>query len=118
MNEKRLSERTKAFALRIIRLYAALPKRDAIRVIGRQMVRSGTSVGAHAREAFRGRSDAELISKLEVGIQELDETIYWIELLVESGSVPAKRLVALLGEANELVSIMVASVKTIKSRRR
>jgi four helix bundle protein len=87
MNDEPLStaKRTKAFALRVIRVFDALPKRGAASVIGRQMLRSGTSVGAHCREAFRGRSDAELISKLEGALQELDETIYWLELLIESG---------------------------------
>ena len=113
-----LADRTKAFALRIIRLFTALPKNDVARVLGQQMLRSGTSVGAHGREAFRSRSDAELISKLEVSIQELDETMYWIELLIESKIVSARSVASLLEEANELMSILVASVRTIKRRRR
>lgn len=113
-----LADRTKAFALRIIRLYSALPKRDVVRVIARQMLRSGTSVGAHGREAFRSRSNAELVSKMEMALQELDETMYWLELLVESGNVAPSRLSALMAEANELAAILVSSVKTIKSRRR
>jgi four helix bundle protein len=113
-----LRDRTKAFALRVIRLYTALPKNELARIVGRQVVRSGTSPGAHCREAFRGRSDAELVSKLETALQELDETIYWLELLIESGIVPSQRLETLITEANELIAIIVTSVKTVKKRRR
>jgi four helix bundle protein len=113
-----LAERTKAFALRIIRVFSALPRTEVGRVIGRQMLRSGTSVGAHGREAFRSRSDAELISKIEVAIQELDETMYWMELLVEAEIVSPRRLQPLHDEADELMAILVSSVKTIKARRR
>jgi four helix bundle protein len=110
--------RTKAFAVRIIRLFEALPRRRSAAVIGGQFLRSGTSVGAHCREAFRARSDAEWISKMEVALQELDETLYWLELLVEAEIVAAKRLEALMQEVDELTAIIVASVKTVKSRRR
>ena len=79
-----LRERTKKFALRIIRLYNALPGNGSAKVIASQLVRSGTSVGAHYREANRARSVAEFISKMEGALQELDETSYWIELLLES----------------------------------
>jgi four helix bundle protein len=113
-----LRDRTKAFAIRVIRLYVALPKSELARILGRQVVRSGTSPGAHCREAFRARSDAELISKLETALQELDETVYWLELLIESSTVRGSRLVPLIAEANELISIIVASVKTVKRRRR
>jgi four helix bundle protein len=113
-----LRDRTKLFALRIIRAYVALPKTELARILGRQLVRSGTSVGAHCREGFRARSDAEIISKLEGALQELDETVYWLELVVESGIVPARRLQPLMSEANEIIAIIVSSVKTIKSRRR
>jgi len=83
-----LRKRTKLFALRIIKLYASLPKSTEAQVIGKQVLRSGTSVGAHYREAKRARSTAEFISKIEGALQELDETIYWLELLTESGIVP------------------------------
>src|SRR5436190_23261659 len=112
-----LRDRAKSFALRIIRLFSALPKNEAARVLGRQMLRSGTSVGAHCREGYRSRSDAELISKYETALQELDETTYWLELLADAGIVSARRLAPLMGEANELISILVTSVKTIKRRR-
>ena len=113
-----LRDRTKSFALRVIRLYTSLPKTELARILGRQVVRSGTAPGAHCREAFRARSDAEIISKLETALQELDETTYWFELLVESGVVPSRKLEPLIAEANEIIAITVASVRTIKRRRR
>ncbi len=81
-------------------------------------MRSGPSVGAHYREAIRGRSAAEFVSKLEGGMQELEETIYWIELLVEAEIMPANRLADLLTEADELMAIFAASAKTAKERMR
>src|SRR4051794_17842187 len=109
-----LKSRTKQFALRIIRLYAALPTSVEGQVMGKQLLRSGTSIGAHYREGHRARSTAEFISKLETGLQELDETAYWLELLVESGIVPESRLSELLQEANELTAILVTCVKRAK----
>ena len=111
-----LRTRTKQFALRIVRLYSALPSTTQAQVLGKQVLRSGTSVGAHYREAARARSDAEFISKLEAGLQELDETTYWLELLVESEIMPAQRLTELQEEANELMAILVTCVKNVKSR--
>ena len=108
-----LRDRTKRFALTIIRLYKSLPKNEEARIIGRQVLRSGTSVGAHYREATRSRSRAEFISKIEGGLQELDETVYWIEILVESKIVQTD-LNLILNEANELTAILVSSVKTAK----
>src|SRR5688500_174986 len=103
--------RTKRFALRIIRLYCALPKGpdNAAAVLGKQMLRSGTSVGAQCREACRARSTAEFVSKLESASQELDETGYWFELLAESGLVPQEKLSSLQQESDELVAILIAS---------
>ena len=109
-------ERTKLFSLRVIRMYSALPETTESRVIGKQILRSGTSVGAHVREGKRSRSQAEMISKTEVALQELEETIYWMELLVESGIVKARRLSELMREADELTAILVTSVKTLKQR--
>ena len=119
MNERPrdIGERTKAFALRIIRLYTSLPKTTEAQVIGRQVLRSGTSVGAHVREGKRSRSDAELISKIEGGLQELEETVYWLELLGESGIVKAGRMDGLISEAGELTAILVSSAKTIRRRK-
>jgi len=112
-----LPERTKAFALRVIRLYASLPTTGAAQVIGRHVLRSGTSPGAHYREACRARSPAEFISKIEVGLQELEETSYWLELLVESEIVPKKRLADLRTETKELVAIFASSAITAKKNK-
>ena len=90
-----LRTRTKHFGLRIIRLFVALPKTTEAQVLGKQLLRSGTSVGAHYREGHRARSNAEFISKLEGALQELEETAYWLELLSESGMLPASRLAEL-----------------------
>jgi four helix bundle protein len=111
-----LKVRTKTFALRVVRLYVALPKSAEAQVLGKQVLKSGTSVGAHYRESLRARSDAEVISKLEGGLQELEETQYWLELLSESGIVPASRLTPLLQEADELTAILVTCVKRVKER--
>ncbi len=110
-----LKTRTKAFALRIIKLYVALPKRTEAQVMGKQVLRSGTSVGAHYRESLRARSNAEVISKIEGGLQELEETQYWLELLAESGTVPEDRLSSLLQEADELTAILVTCVRKVKA---
>ncbi len=112
-----LKVRTKQLALRIIRLYTALPRTTAAQVIGKQLLRSGTSVGAHYREAFRSRSDAEFISKLEVGLQELEESEYWLELLADSEIMGAERLGDLLKEVDELIAILTACVKNTKAKR-
>lgn len=116
MRNQELSNRTKQFALRVMRLYSALPHSDLARVIGKQLLRSGTSVGANYREACRARSDAEFVSKLGIVEQELDETIYWMELLIDGEIVPAVRLNELRAEAEELMKIVVSSIKTTKSR--
>ncbi|BBO32388.1 four helix bundle protein [Lacipirellula parvula] len=116
MRNQELSNRTKQFALRVMRLFSALPHSDLGRVLGKQLLRSGTSVGANYREACRARSDAELISKLGIVEQELDESIYWMELLVDGEIVTAARLGELMTEADELMKIVVTSIKTIKSR--
>lgn len=116
-NNPGIVERTKLFALRVIRLYSSLPKTTEAQVIGKQVLRSGTSVGAHVREGKRSRSDAEMISKTEGALQELEETMYWLELFSESGIVKTELLSDLMQEADELTAILVASVKTIKARR-
>ncbi|MGD9588204.1 MAG: four helix bundle protein [Pyrinomonadaceae bacterium] len=117
MKEIDLKQRTKQFALRIIKLYGALPKSVEAQIIGKQLLRCGTSVGAQYREACRSRSDAEFISKLESGLQELDETAYWLELLIDGEIVKPGRLEGLLLETKELTAIFVSSVKTVKARR-
>ena len=116
-NPTDLKNRTKAFALRIIRLYQALPKSGEAQVIGKQILRSGTSIGAQYREACRAKSPADFINKMEGSLQELDETGYWLELLVESNIMPVEKLADLQKETNELTAIFVASVKTTKKNR-
>ncbi len=111
-----LRERTKAFALRIIRLYGALPKTTEAQVIGKQLLRAGTSIGAHYREAQRVKSDADFISKIEGGLQELEETGYWLELLIEAEIVAEERLKPLRDETEELIAIFVTMVKKVKSK--
>ena len=114
LSPEALRQRTKEFALRIIRLVRSLPKTDEARVIGRQLLRSGTSIGANHRAAVRGRSRAEFIAKLGIVLEEADETVYWLELLAESGIVPTKRMEAITAEANELVRIFSASRRTLR----
>jgi four helix bundle protein len=116
--EADLYARTKEFALRIIALYSALPRRGVAAVLGGQILRSGTSPGAQYREARRAKSDADFVSKIEGALQELDETQYWLELIGEANVVPARRLVALRKEADELIAILVTIVKGVKDRRK
>jgi len=110
-----LRVRTKQFALRVIRLFSALPKRPEADVLGRQVLRSGTSVGANFREAHGARSDAEFVSKLGDCLKELEETCYWLELLVDAEIVPVDRLSALLEECNQLIAILTTISKKVKS---
>jgi four helix bundle protein len=110
-NKIDLKTRTKAFALRVIKLYTSLPKTVEAQVLGKQVLRSGTSVGAHYREASRARSSAEYVSKVQVGLQELEESIYWLELISDAGIVSADKLSSLCQEAEELVAIFVSLVK-------
>jgi four helix bundle protein len=113
-----LKLRTKQFALRIIRLYSALPNTALAQTLGKQVLRAGTSVGAHYREGVRSRSTAEFISKLEGGLQELEETAYWLELLSEAEIFPAARMEDLRREVDELLAILTTCVKNAKRRRK
>ena len=108
--------RTKKFALRIIRLYSSLPRQTEAQVIGRQIIRSGTSVGANYREAFRARSKAEFIAKVGECLKEVEETSYWLELLIEAEIVPAKKLQGLIEESSELTAIFVTSLINAKRK--
>ena len=100
-----LKPRTKAFAVRVIRMYSKLLKNDTIaQVLGKQVLRSGTSVGANYREASRGRSKAEFISKIGDCLKEIEETEYWLELLVDSGCVSAAKMADLLDETRQLIA--------------
>ena len=109
-----LKDRTKAFALRVIRLVEALPTGRTTDVIGRQLLRAGTSVGANYRAACRGKSRKEFVSKLGTVEEECDESLFWMELLVEAGLVPSDRLAELMTEPDEILSIIVASRKTAR----
>ena len=117
MNPTELKARTKTFALRIINLTRAIPKNDdAGRVIAKQIIRSGTSVAANYRASCRARSQAEFVSKIGTVEEEADEAALWLELLIESGIMPAKKLSALQEEANALTAIMAASRKTASGK--
>jgi four helix bundle protein len=113
-----LRSRTKRYALRIIRLFRALPKRDAVaEIVGRQLLRSGTSVAAQYREACRAKSNLDFISKLEGAQQELDESDLWLELLADAGVIKPELIQPLRDETNELLAILVTMTKKVKTRR-
>ena len=116
MNSEResLRERTKKYALRIIRLYSSLPTSVQAQVIGKQILRSGTSVGAQYREGCRAKSNADFVSKLSGCLQELDESAYWLELLNESKILPTQKLQPLMQETDELIAIFTTIVKNRK----
>ena len=109
-----LRERTTLFALRVIRMFVALPKTEEAMVMGKQALRSGTSVGANFREAHRSRSKAEFIAKIGDCLKELDETSYWLELLTRSGTVPAPKLESLQDETHQLLAILTTISKNAK----
>jgi four helix bundle protein len=109
-----LKVRTKKFALRIIKLYQSLPKSGEAQVIGRQVLRSGTSVGAQYREACRAKSPADFVNMMGGGLKELDETAYWLEVLVEGEIVSPTKLTDLQKETDELIAIFVSSINTSK----
>ena len=111
-----LRARTKRFALRILKLCESLPKTDAARTIGKQLLRSGTLVAANYRAVGRARSRAEFIPKMGLVVEEADKSVFWLELLVESGIMSKARLDALIAEANELLAVFVASRKTASKR--
>ena len=113
-DERDLKERTKAFALQVVRLYSTLPKTTEAQVLGKQVLRSGTSVGANYREAYRARSKAEFIAKLGDCLKELDESSYWFELLEEAGTAPTAKLEPLKKECHELLAIFTTIAKRSK----
>ena len=104
-----LRKRTKAFALRIIKVCQSLPGIPTARVITNQLLRSGTAVGANYRSACRARSKPDFVSKMGIALEEADETVYWLELLIEAGIVRERRLQKLVQEAEEIVAILAAS---------
>ncbi len=111
-----LKNRTKQFAIRIVKLFRSLPRTEEARIIGRQMLRSGTSVAANYRAVCRARSKAEFIAKVGVVVEESDETLLWLELLVDTEIVSQSRMTGLLAEANELLAIFAASQYTARKR--
>ena len=117
MNTEDFKNRTKTFALRVIRLTETLPKNQTFNVIGKQLLRCGTSVGANYRAACRARSTPEFIAKMGIVEEECDESMYWMELIVEAGLMEEKLLIDLKNEANEILSMIVASIKTAHSRK-
>ena len=116
MHEGEFKNRTKQLALRTIRLVEALPKTKTADVLGRQLLRSGTSVGANYRAACRAKSTADMIAKLAIVEEEADESVYWLELLVEAKMIRATRLTPLIAEFNEIVAMIVASQITLRRK--
>jgi four helix bundle protein len=116
MNSAELKQRTKSFALRVIKLIESLPNTKTADVIGRQLLRSATSVGANYRAACRARSNADFISKMGMVEEEADESLYWMELLIGCGLVTEKKLNELMKEGDELLAITITSIKTARKR--
>ncbi len=116
MDENLFKQRTKQLALRIIKAVESLPKNRTADVLGRQLIRSGTSIGANYRAACRGKSTADVIAKLRIVEEEADESAYWMELLIESGVVSEARMADLLRETNEIIAMTVASIRTLQKR--
>ncbi len=117
MTKQELLQRTKTYALRVIKAVRASPKDDVADVLGRQLLRSGTSVGANYRAACRAKSSADFLNKLKIVEEECDESLFWMELLVESETLPLRRLEALMQEGNEILSIIVSAIKSTRAAR-
>jgi len=116
MIEQEFKDRTKQIALRVIRLVESLPDTNSAQIIGKQLLRSATSVGANYRAACRGKSTADILHKLSIVEEEADESLYWLELLIESNIVSETKLSALMKDTNEIVAMIVASIKTLRSK--
>lgn len=117
MNEQLFRQRTKQLALRVIRVAQALPNNMIAEIIGRQMVKAGTSVGANYRAACRAKSTADMIAKLQIVEEEADETHYWLELLVEAELMDEARLQPLMQETDEITAMVVTSIRTLQANR-
>lgn len=118
MDKVEFKQRTKVFALRVIRLVESLPRTRTANTIGNQLIRSGTSVGANYRAACRARSNAEFIAKMGIVEEEADESMFWMELLMETGTVRKELLESLFKEANEIVAMVVSSIKSSRGNTR
>jgi four helix bundle protein len=116
MNAEEMKRRTRCFALSVIRLVRAMPKGQESQVLGRQLLRAGTSVGANYRAACRGKSPADFIAKMGIVEEEADETMYWMELLMEAGLLRSEDAGDLMKEADEIVAITVASIRTARGK--
>ena len=116
MDKQELQDRTKQFALRVMKVVDALPKTISGRAIGNQLIRSGISVGANYRAACRGRSKAEFVAKLGIVVEEIDECCYWLELIIDGKLIPQRKVESLRKEAEELTAIFVSSVRTAKTK--
>ena len=116
MDEGEFKNRTKNLALRVIRLTESLPNNTTANIIGKQILRSATSVGANYRAACRAKSTADLINKLSIVEEEADESLYWLELLEESGLVNKSKLAKLKSDFNEIVAMLVTSIKTLRTK--
>jgi four helix bundle protein len=116
MTEKEFKERTKQIAARVIRLVESLPNTTSAQILGKQLLRSATSIGANYRAACRGKSAADVIHKLSIVEEEADESLYWLELFVDTELIPEKRLLQLITDINEIVAMTVSSIKTLRSK--
>ncbi len=116
MTEQEFKDRTKQIALRVTRLVESLPNTKTAQIIGKQLLRSATSVGANYRAACRGKSTADISHKLAIVEEEADESLYWLELLIESEIVTEKKLSVLMSDINEIVAMTVSSIKTLRSK--
>ena len=116
MQKKDFARRTMHFGLRTIRLVESLPNSQAARVIGNQLLRAGTAVGANYRSALRGKSRADFIAKMGIVEEECDEALYWMQMLIEAGIVKRSRLSELMSEADEIIAIVVSSIRTARAR--
>ena len=114
MTEQEFKDRTKQIAIRVIRLVESLPNSGAAHIIGKQLLRSATSVGANYRAVCRGKSTADVLHKLAIVEEEADESLYWLELLVESNIVSENKLTLLMSDINEIVAMTVSSIKTLR----
>jgi four helix bundle protein len=118
VNAEEMKRRTRTFALRVIKLVESLPNTPTARVIGNQLLRCGTSVGANYRAASRARSNADFIAKMGIVEEEADESAYWIEMLIDTNLVKATLVTELLDESNQIVAIVVSSINTARNRKR
>jgi four helix bundle protein len=115
MTREEMQERTKTYANRVVKLCSALPSNWIARTLGRQLLRSGTSVGANYRAVCRAKSTSDFINKLRIVEEECDESLFWMELLVDNNIIKPTRLAGLMKEANEILAIVVSSAKTARA---